>query len=167
MNKLVASSIIGLMVVGGAIATPIIASAHDKTPCSTALLTQTDLEAQVKAAIGLDTVLSDAQAKLVAANVELAAAIKADNDTKPPLTKDSDRTVAAKAAVAAATTAVAAAKVEADKTNAVDLRVKLAVAVKIASGACKGADGTVTPTPTTVPTPQVVVIPRAIDTGEA
>lgn len=164
MNKLIASGIIGLIVAGGAIATPIVASAHDETPCSTALLAQTDLETQVKAAIGLDTVLSDAQAKLVAANVELAAAIKADNDAGAKV--DSARTIAAKAAVAAATTAVAAAKLEADKTDAVDLRVKLAVAIKVASKACKGADG-VTPTPTVPVPPQVVVVPRAIDTGEA
>ena len=174
MKKL-AQAVIGLVLIGGLAVSAPAAFADDATPCSTALLAQSDLAAQVKAADAADKAAADAQKlydDLAAAEKGLAAAIKADNETVPPLTEDSQRTKDAKAAQAAAKKAVdafeakgvtiEALRAEAAKTDAAALRVKLAAAAAVVERACKGADGTPVPQ-----APQVIVIPKAIDTGEA
>lgn len=209
MNKLALAGIVGLALLGGGLVAPLAFAADDPTPCSTALLVQADLTAQVAAATEADNAAADAQKlydTLAAADKELAAAIKADNDTGA--TQDSQRTKDAKAAQAAAKKAVEAFEAKgtiealraaAAKTDADALRVKLAAAVVAATEACRGADAVAyedcdavraagrAPLALNQPgyragldadgdglaceliedSPQVVVIPKAIDTGLA
>ena len=174
MNKLAAVGVAGLVLLGGAVAAPAAFADDTTTPCSTALLAQADLDAQIRAAVAADKAAADAQAlydTLAAAQKEEAAAIAADNATVPPLTEDSQRTKDAKAATVAAQKAVTAfegkgvtieqLRTEARKTDADALRTKFADAVRRASEACRGQD-------VAVPSaPQVTTVPRAIDTGEA
>ena len=211
MKKL-ALAVIGLALAGGlAVSAPMAFAAE--TPCSTALLAQADLDAQVKAADAADKAAADAKAaddaaadaaaavdtaRAVAVNGGLsstqltAAGAKALRDERAAIlaVPVADRTPAQvdrlivlerqiplvdaflAAEHKAATTKAAADKTdadalrrEADKTDVDALRIKLAAAIKAATDACKGADATPVPVPS--PAPQVVVIPRAIDTGEA
>lgn len=212
MKKL-ALAVIGLVLMGGLAISAPLAFADDATPCSTALLAQADLDAQVKAAGAADQAAADAKTADDAAadaagavDVARAAAVNgglssADlTSTKAKALRDeratilavpvADRTAAQTdrlivlerqiplveaflgAEHKAATTKAAADKTdadalrrEADKTDLDALRVKLAAAIKTATDACKGT--TVTATPTPDPAPQVVVVPKAIDTGEA
>lgn len=205
MKKL-ALAVIGLALMGGLAVSAPAAFAADTTPCSTALLAQADLDAQVKAADVADKAAADAKAADDAA-ADARDALKAASDaqftySQAPYNDDPSPATAAarvtelrahqddvewvnvadriaKLTAVISTRAGLAAKQaealkadadalrrEADKTDAADLRVKFAAAVKAATDACKGADGTpivVTPVPQA---PQVVVIPRAIDTGE-
>jgi hypothetical protein len=212
--KKLAQLVIGLALMGGlALSAPV--AYADTTPCSTALLAQSDLDAQVKAADAADKAAADAKAaddaaadtaaavdvaRATAVNAGLssadltAAKAKALRDERaaivavPVASRTAaqvdrlivlDRQIPLVDAFLAAEIKAASSKALADKTDAdalrreadktdVDaLRVKLATAVKAATDACKGADATpivVTPVPQA---PQVVVIPKAIDTGEA
>lgn len=211
MKKL-AVALLGPLVLAGAVVGAPAAFADDPTPCSTALLAQADLDAQVKAAGAADQAAADAKAAddaaadaAAAVDAARAAAVNAGlssadlTSTKAKALRDeraailavpaADRTAAqtdrlivlerqiplveaflAAEAKAATTKAAAdrtdadALRREADKTDVDALRVKLAAATKTATDACRGTDVTVTPVP---PAPQVVVVPKAIDTGEA
>jgi hypothetical protein len=215
VKKLALAVLVGLTLIGGAIAAPYAFADDVPAPCSTALLAQADLDAQVKAADAADKAAVDAKTAddaaadaAAAVDTARAAAVNAGvssadlTSTKAKALRDeraaivavplADRTAAQvdrlivlerqiplveaflAAEQKAATTKAAADKTdadalrrEADKTDADALRVKLAAAVKAATDACRGADGApivVTPLPQA---PQVVVIPKAIDTGEA
>jgi hypothetical protein len=211
VKKLVLAGAVGLTLLGGAIAAP--TAFADTTPCSTALLAQADLDAQVKAAGAADQAAADAKAADDAA-ADAAAAVEgaraaavngglssADlTSTKAKALRDERATIlavpvadrtpaqvdrlivlerqiplveaflaaenkAASTKAAADRTDADALRREADKTDVDALRVKLAAAIKAATDACRGVDGVqVTPLPAP---PQVVVIPRAIDTGAA
>lgn len=211
MKKL-ALAVIGLALTGGFVVSAPMAFAAE-TPCSTALLAQADLDAQVKVAEVADKAAADAKtaddaaadaaaavdtARSAAVNGGLSSAeltsakLKALRDERTAILAvpvadrtpvQVDRLIVLErqiplveaflaAEIKAATSKAAADKTdadalrrEADKTDVDALRVKLAAAVKAATDACKGADATLVPVPS--PAPQVVVIPRAIDTGEA
>lgn len=210
MKKL---ALAGLVALGVALATGLATGAHaDETPCSTALLAQADLDAQVKAADAADKAAADAKAAddaaadaAAAVDTARAAAVngglssadltsskaKALRDERAAIlavpaaqrtAAQTDRLIVlerqiplveaflaaeAKASVAktaADKTDADALRREADRTDAAALRGKLADATKAATDACKGTT-TVVPSPT--PAPQVIVVPKAIDTGEA
>ena len=209
MKKL-ALAVIGLALMGGlAVSAPMAFADDVPAPCSTALLAQADLDAQVKAAGAADKAAADAKAaddaaadavaavdtaRAAAVNAGLSSAqltsagVKALRDARAAILAKpvADRTPAevdqlivlerqiplaeaflaaeqkaAAAKAAADKTDADALRREADKTDLDALRVKLAAAIKTATDACKGHDVIVPAAP------QVIVVPKAIDTGEA
>lgn len=129
----------------------------DEAPldCAAALTAFQDASKAADAAKADDVAAADAQKlydTLDAAQIELAAAVKQDNATIPPLSADSQRTKDAKAALVKAQAAVTAfeakgVKIEtlrdtAAKNDAAALVKAADKARATATDACKGADGT-------------------------
>lgn len=171
----VRSLLVAAIIASGSFAIASPALAADDPTCGEAVLTLSDATKAVVTARADDTAVRDAEklyADLAAAKVEVAAAVKADNDAVPPLTADSQRTKDAKAAEVKAQAAVTAFEAKgvtleklretAAKTDAVVLERARVAAKDAADKACKGADA-----PTTR-SPQVIVVPdtsAGVDTG--
>jgi hypothetical protein len=87
----------------------LVGTASADPDCSSATYAAVNAVSAASAADAADKAAADAQElydALAAAHKELAAAVKADNETVPPLTEDSQRTTDAKAALAKAQKAV-------------------------------------------------------------
>lgn len=148
-----------------------IASAQDNaTPeCGAALSKLVDARADLNKALAADKFAADAQKlhdDLAKARAEEAAAVKADNETVPPLSADSQRTKDAKADVIrlvalvnAITPTLEDRRAEAAKTDAEELADVAAKVQDEADKACEGEPGDPGPVVTVPPAPPVTVTP--------